>query len=245
MEYLEYLNMRMIETSHFWFVGKRGFLKVALDGQFGGKSGIKALDVGCGSGAVMEFLDSRGYETYGIDMSEVAIAFCKERGLRAEYGTADKIRSPDATFDAVFALDVLEHIEDDGKAVAEIARVLKPGGVFIATVPAHQFLFSYHDRLLHHKRRYGKTELIALIQTQFSIESISWIHASILFPVIASRLAKKALRVSSKTSDVKPIHPLLNKIGSMVYAVELAWFRAFKRLPFGLSLMVIAQKPNS
>lgn len=242
MENLEYQNMHAIETTHFWFVGKRKFLAIALDRYFGKKKGIKVLDVGCGSGAIMEFLNARGYETHGIDMSETAIAFCKERGLRAEYGMAGDIRFPDATFDMVCAFDVLEHIEDDREAVAEIARVLKPGGVFIATVPAHQFLFSYHDELLHHKRRYGKGEFISLLQSQFTLRFVSWIHSSILFPIIVSRIAKKILRVSSKTSDVKPVNNFVNAIGTVVYALELAWFRIFKKMPFGLSLMAIAQK---
>lgn len=242
MENLEYQNMHAIETTHFWFVGKRKFLEIVLNRQFGKKRGIKVLDVGCGSGAVMEFLNARGYETYGIDMSETAVAFCKERGLHAELGLADTINFPDATFDMVCSFDMLEHVDDDAKAIAEMARVLKPGGIFIATVPAHQFLFSYHDELLHHKRRYGKGQFVNLIRTQFSPLLVSWIHASILFPIIVSRFAKKVLRVSSETSDVKPINFFANAIGTAVYAVELVWFRLFKRLPFGLSLIAIAQK---
>lgn len=241
MEEQEYIKMDAIETDHWWFKAKRRFLEVALV-KHAPVGRLRVLDVGCGTGAVMRFLQARGYETQGVDMSTTALQYCRQKGLRVSYGLADAMQFPDASFDVVFALDVLEHLDDAGAAVREIKRVLKPGGLLVATVPAHQFLFSYHDTALHHKRRYNKQSLRALISPELQIECLTWFHAAILLPAFLLRLIKKILRLRDTVSDVAQSSPLVNAVMSAWYTIEIRIFTLFGYLPWGLSLMVVAKK---
>lgn len=231
--------MDRVERDHFWFIAKRRYLSVVLDKYF--SQGGKMLDVGCGTGAVMEFLKSRG-DVSGVDMSDEALAYCRQKGLKVEKGLANEIPYKENTFDAVFALDVLEHLDDPVGAVKEARRVLKNGGLFIATVPAHQWLWSAHDVSMHHKKRYSKQAFAELFKGDFEILVISWIHSFILLPVILVRLLKNILKSVDNDSDVKEPSPVINKIMSLVYSVEIALFKIFYYLPFGLSLLVVAKK---
>lgn len=244
MELSEYVKMDAVEVDHFWFRAKRLFLGATLDRFFTLPSDRipRALDFGCGTGAVLEFLAMRGYEAHGVDMSPEALAFCRAKGLRVSpQDIHGAIPYPDDSFDLVCALDVLEHIEGDRAAVREILRVLRPGGTLVAMVPAHQWLFSYHDAALHHFRRYGRTELAQLISSPCDLRAVRWMHASILIPAIVIRLARTFVPGAGVGSDVRPAHPFTNAVMGAVYHIELFVFR-YLRLPFGLSLIAVGTK---
>jgi len=234
--------MDRIEHDHFWFVAKRKYLSVVLDKYF--SQGGKMLDVGCGTGAVMEFLKSRG-EVEGVDMSETALNYCRQKNLKVEKGLANEMPYSQNTFDAVFALDVLEHLDNPVGAVKEASRVLKDGGLFFATVPAHQWLWSPHDVSMHHKKRYAKQDFAQLFAGEFDILALSWIHAFILLPAMAVRLIRNLLNNKSNSSDVKESSAVINKIMSLLYFIEISIFKVFYSLPFGLSLLVVAKKKSS
>lgn len=247
MELSEYAKMDAVEANHFWFRAKRLFLGATLDRFFSAPAGgvLRALDFGCGTGAVLEFLASRGHEAHGVDMSAEALAFCRARGLSVLLQDAHgAIPHPDNSFDLVCALDVLEHIEDDRAAVREILRVLRPGGTFVAMVPAHQLLFSYHDTALHHFRRYGRRELAQLISEQCHLRAVRWMHASILIPAVAVRLLRTVIGGSHAGSDVRPARRFTNAFMGTLYRIELFIFR-YLRLPFGLSLLAVGTKRSS
>lgn len=240
MEELEYIAMDKLEKEHWWFVAKRNFLVEMLS-----RCGIvegNVLDVGCGTGAVMQFLAQRKYQVEGVDMSDTALNFCVKKGLRVSKGVAEKLPYPDDSFDVVTALDVIEHVPDESPVINEIKRVLKPGGVCIATVPAHQFLWSYHDVQLHHYRRYRKDGFEKIFQNKLSIEYSSWIHCFILVPALIVRMFVKIKKIKKNESDIKDSNIFLNKIMKIFYFFELFIFRVFKRLPFGLSIIVVARK---
>lgn len=239
--------MDAVEANHFWFRAKRLFLGAVLDRFFTLPSGraLQALDFGCGTGAVLEFLASRGYEAHGVDMSAEALAFCRAKGLRVSLqDVSGAIPYPSASFDLVCALDVLEHIEDDSRAVQEILRVLRPGGTLVAMVPAHQRLFSYHDTALHHFRRYGKAQLAQLLSEQCDLRAVHWMHASILIPAIVMRFLRTLIGGHGVGSDVRPARPFTNAFMGVLYRIELFIFRHL-RLPFGLSLLAVGTKRSS
>lgn len=241
MEAHEYQAMEAIENQHAWFLAKFRFLEFALQ-KIGLSKDKIILDVGCGTGAIIKKLVDAGYKARGVDNSEEALKYCRQKGLEVIQGGADQLPFADNYFDAAISSDMLEHLKDDRKAIAEIGRVIKPGGYFIATVPAHQFLWSYHDVFLHHQRRYGKKDFLALFDQNFEIVFCSWLHASILLPTIILRLIKKWLKQEQRQSEVKPVNPILNNVLKMVYLLELWFFKTFSYLPFGLSLMVVSRK---
>lgn len=241
MEKAEYEKMDALEKEHFWFIAKRKYLQIILD-RFAPGGNSKVLDVGCGTGAIMDLLKSRGYFAEGVDTSEEALKFCREKGHTVQLGSADKMDYADESFDLVLASDVLEHLENDAAAVREVSRVLKKGGLFIATVPAHKYLWSYHDVALHHKRRYTKKEFSNLLKQTFDVEQLSWIHSVIFLPTLLVRGIKTVFGKNAGESDVKKINPVLNVIGKICYLPEVFCFRFFGQLPFGVSLIGVARK---
>jgi 2-polyprenyl-3-methyl-5-hydroxy-6-metoxy-1,4-benzoquinol methylase len=249
METQEYARMRAIEDSHWWFVAKRHFLRDALRAcgiDHAAARDKLAVDVGCGTGAVLAALAEYGFTAQGVDMSSEAQKFSQERGLSVSVGFAHALPIPDASVDVVTALDVLEHIEDAHAAVREIYRVLKPGGALIATVPAHQWLWSTHDEALHHKRRYSKASFTALLSSQFACPRVRWIHTAILFPAMILRALKRLQRVSGSAvgSDVKKSHPWVDAVMGSWYLLEHFFFQRAIHAPCGLSLLGIAGKDD-
>ena len=149
------------EDKHWWFESRRDMV-IKLLRQSDRNS--KILEIGCSGGPLIRALNKLGYnDVHGIDISEPAIDLCKLReisntsvmdGSRPDFG--------DGQFDVVIASDVLEHIEDEEKALCEWNRILKPSGKLIVFVPAFKMLWSKHDEANHHYRRYSKSELIRI-----------------------------------------------------------------------------------
>jgi SAM-dependent methyltransferase len=140
------------------------------------------------------------------------------------------------------ASDVLEHIEDDLAAVSEIARVLRPGGAAIISVPAHQWLFSEHDAALHHFRRYSKARLRDVLERGgFRIRRISYWNAA-LFPAIClHRLLVKPRHGHEPRSDIRSSPWPINQALAALLAVEAAILR-HAPLPWGVSLVGVAER---
>lgn len=241
MEQKEYKEMENVEKTHFWFVAKRKFLQIILD-KYVPLRNIKILDVGCGTGAVLDFLKDRGFIVEGVDNNEEALKYCRNKNLSVTLGSAEKMEYPDETFDLVLALDVLEHLSDPALAVKEVFRVLKKGGLFIATVPAHQWLWSYHDVALHHYKRYSKKDFEFLLEDQFSVLLVTWVHLCILLPTILIRKIYKIFNKQTEGSDVGEIGFFVNVAGRILYWPELLFFKFFRKLPAGLSLLAVAEK---
>lgn len=241
MEIAEYKKMDSIESGHFWFIAKKKFLDIVLE-KFIGEKKLKILDIGCGTGAIMDYLKNKGHEVFGVDMSDEALKYCQAKGLAVEIGKADRVDFPDGYFDVVLSLDVLEHLDNDQEAVNEARRLLKKGGFFIATVPAHQFLWSYHDVALHHKRRYGKNKFVSLFNENWEMKLISWIHTGIFLPVMVVRLIRNLSKKKEGSSDVGQVGNVVNKAMNFLYKVEIEIFKIFGRLPFGVSIMAVVEK---
>jgi SAM-dependent methyltransferase len=144
----------------------------------------------------------------------------------------------DRHYDLIAALDVIEHIDEDGPAIAAIAAKLKPGGKFVMTVPAHQWMWSAHDTVNHHKRRYSKTGLRKLIQASpLRLDKIGYFN-SLLFPAaLAERLVSKARGKDSADLDLPPAP--LNSALKRVFALERHLVGRLP-LPPGLSLFAVA-----
>jgi ubiquinone/menaquinone biosynthesis C-methylase UbiE len=97
--------------------------------------GRRLLDVGCSLGYVIEGGKRLGLASSGVDISSYAVKVCQERGYDAKVGTLEQLPFDDASFDVVTMKHVLEHTHEPMRALAEVTRVLGPGGVVLIAVP--------------------------------------------------------------------------------------------------------------
>jgi SAM-dependent methyltransferase len=240
----EYEAMHAQELRHWWFRGRRRVLVNLLRQALRSRADLpRILDYGCGTGGNTPVYASLG-RVVGIEPDAAAIRLAHTRG-QAQYCRSNGTDLPfrPAVFDAVLASDVLEHIEDDHDAMSEIARVLRPGGVVIVTVPAHQWLFSRHDAALHHCRRYSKARLRRLVQGGgLRVRRLSYWNA-ILFPGIClHRLVEKSRPARGPQSDTRASAPwLINEALAGLLAAEAGILR-HAPLPWGLSLIAVGER---
>jgi len=224
-------DMYNLEKEHWWFKSKRKIIKYFIKKY--GKPG-SLLDIGCGTGiTLLELKDS--FEVFGVDSSKIALEFCKKRGLKnLKLSPAEKLPFKDESFDNILALDMLEHTDDE-LVLKEIYRVLKKDGTLIVTVPALQMLWTKHDEIFQHKRRYNKKELKEkLIKYNFKIQKLSYWNF-ILFPLAI------IYKFINKKSHIQPAPKYLNKLLTAGLSID-NFFIKFINLPYGVSLIGIFKK---
>jgi len=239
----EYEIMHALELSHWWFRGRRRVLVDLLREAVGPRAGLlRILDYGCGTGGNTQAYASLG-TVIGIEPDAIAVRLAGQRG-GAGYCRASGTQLPfgQGAFDAVVTSDVLEHIADDGAAISEILRVLRPGGAAIISVPAHQWLFSAHDAAVHHFRRYSKAGLRDLLERGgLKVRRLSYWNAA-LFPAIClHRLLTRPRPGQELRSDARSSPWLINEALAALLAAEAAVLRRAP-LPWGVSLVGVAQR---
>jgi ubiquinone/menaquinone biosynthesis C-methylase UbiE len=244
----EYAIMYRIEQTYWWFVGKRFLVKNTFKRLFTkGSKQNEILDIGCGTGIILKLLKSFG-NAYGMELSEKAIRFLKQRDLNLVVRSDASKCIPFKTnsFSAITCLDVLEHLEEDGNLIGEMFRICKPGGYVIVTVPALESLWSPHDVALHHKRRYTKQQLLRRVsQFNWKIVQSSYYNTTLFLPIMAIRKLKTCLYSNKDThSDFFIRLPAwLNTTLSLLFVSEIYCLK-FLNFPFGVSLLLILQKCN-
>lgn len=233
-----------IEGRHWWFLGRRRIFLRLIEHEFPPAAGaIAVLDFGCGTGAFLEHLERFGTVS-AVDADAAAVAFCHDRGRTEVQHVPPGAPLPfaDATFDLVTALDVIEHIDDDVAALAELRRVLRPGGRLLVAVPAYMFLWGKQDEVSHHRRRYtARTLRRALEQAGFALERTSYFNTLLFPPIAAVRLGRRLLRrPGAAQSDFDLGPPALNRALGAAFGAE-AEIVARRGLPFGVSVLALAR----
>ena len=237
----EYRIMFEAEEQHWWY---RGLRKISLQfiKKYAPTSILKVLDVGCGTGILTKIL-SIDHDVTRIDYSEDAISFCRMRELEnVKQASANDLPFDNESFDLVTCMDVLYHKGVDAKkALSEIYRVLRPGGLFAINLPAFNFLYSSHDRAIETARRFTRKEVKhLLLETKLKIlKLIYWDF--FLFPVVATtRLIRK--RSDKETSDINVPTKIINEFLYFILRTEANLIR-LTSLPWGTSVFAVAQKP--
>lgn len=242
MENATYAVETEIEATHWWFGNRRRLLADTM-AALGTGSSAAILDVGTGTGSNLRMLKELGYSNVqGLDLSHEAIKYCAEKKLgTVKHGDVCALPFASQSFDAVLATDIIEHVDDDAKAVSEIFRVLKPNAVCIFIVPTFQSLWGYQDEISHHKRRYRLKPFMGLIKKQrFEIENAFYFNYILMPPIWLGRQMIKVFKPKIK-SENELNTPLLNKILDRVFAFDIMTARLVKP-PFGVSAMVVARK---
>lgn len=240
MEEELYAQMRQLEDEYWWFVGKRFFIF-----NFIKNKPARALDLGCGTGIMMERLGNICDNVFGIDNSLLALSYVKKRINKNRLIACDsrRICAKDDTFDLIIASDLLEHIPDDDIVLEEANRVLKTGGKLIITVPAFNFLWSKHDESAQHLRRYNIDSLKRKIhKANFSVEKLSYTNF-FAFPLafLARRLRRFVPFYKETKTDFFHTPGILNKFFIYCYKLEAALLRRID-FPFGISILGVLVK---
>lgn len=201
------------------------------------------LDAGCGTGGLMRRLaDEARWRWTGVDISPIAVGLARERAPRAEVCAASVTTLPwaERSFDAAVSADVLYHLDDDAAAVRELRRVLRPGGVLVVNVPAHPWLWSYHDVAVEGRRRYTRAGVRRLLEEAgFAVERLTHWN-TLLLPAIALR--RKCLPAPRGGSDVQRAAGPVEAVLRGVMAVERAWLRAGGRFAAGSSILAAGRR---
>jgi SAM-dependent methyltransferase len=245
--YQEYF---FFEQDNWWFVSRRRILMALLRRHLGGRRDLRILDAGCGTGINLDYLAEFG-EVAGVDFSDDAIEFCRKRGHpNAHRMDLTALEWEDGRFDLVTALDVIEHVDEDAAAVRELVRVTRPGGLLLITVPAFPGLWSEHDEINHHKRRYRAHEIRSLVTPSCEIRRFTYMN-TFLFPIAwlvrtwqqARRAVAGPPRHAPRT-DFVDYHPVVNALLTVIFTSETNLVGTVG-LPFGLSLLCLARKRAS
>lgn len=238
------------EMRHFWFRGFRAFVTPLLQYAAAGRPDSRLLDCGCGTGANVELLDAFG-RAYGFDLTEIGLRIGREAGrTRLVRASVMAAPFPTASFNIVTSFDVLYSLEDGDEraAIAEMYRLLKPGGFAIVNVAAMNVLRGDHSVLSREIRRYSRDDLRARIERAgFVIERLTYTNATLFMPLAIARLIqrRRGLRSESEAGSEISVPPEpLNAIMTAVMRLEGLWLRWFDA-PFGSSLLCLARKPRS
>lgn len=240
-----YQHIQNVEQNHWWYVARRKIIFDWIFQTLADYSSPKLLDVGCGTGFNIEYLQANGYkQVTGLDFSLEALSFCRSRQL-SNLSCSDGTRPPfpSATFDVIVALDLIEHLADDVQALQELARLLKPSGSLVIFTPAFNFLWGLQDEVSHHYRRYTADELrYKLEMAGLHIYKLTYAN-TFLFPLIwAGRTALRWSGNNFQGTSENDLHPgWSNNLLQTIFAAERPLLRHIN-FPFGVSLLCIAKK---
>lgn len=238
MERIVYDRMAELDATHWWYRARRDVLARLIERSVSLPAEARILEVGCGTGHNLPMLQRFGR----VDATEIdgfaRVIASKRLGHAVRDAALPELKGvPERTYDLVAILDVLEHVEEDRAALVSMAGKLRTGGRILLTVPAHPWMWSAHDEVNHHKRRYTKKSFRAAVaEAGLKIELLTYFN-SLLFPVAAAaRLAGRATG-NKDSDDALPPAPV-NKLLERIFRAEAY---AIGRLPFppGVSLAAI------
>jgi SAM-dependent methyltransferase len=231
------------EATGFWASERAKYIYGLLE-----KNGVKTLwEIGAGNGNAAIPLRNRGIEVIPIEPLRSGAVTLSKNGFVTFQATLEDLSFPDNSIGAIGAFDVLEHLENPSQLLAEIHRILQPGGIFICSVPAYQWLYSDFDISIGHFRRYSRKSINKLIiatglETQSTMSLFGYLVIPAFFlrriPYLLGRRNAYAQTAASSGGNSQMLHKLSPVFG-MVGNLE----RLFKT-PFGLSIILISKKPD-
>lgn len=231
MEAAELSTLAAVEDRHWWYKERRSLLARELRRM--PAPGL-ALDIGAAGGGNTRVLRAHGWRPVALEYAPTAARIARERGIDVLRADARELPLRTESMDLVTAFDVLEHIEEDYLAAAEITRVLRPGGTALIAVPADMALWSAHDEAVGHVRRYTRDALTTVVSKGGLVIEDVWSWNVLLRPVVAMR------RKASTGSDLDDVHPVVNAGLTAIITAER--YLPVKSLP-GVTLFLRARRP--
>lgn len=243
MEEIVYHTNYELENTYWWFLARNEIVLNAIRNIAKINNGEQILDIGCGTGGFAEFLSNEN-QVICLDTSELAIEYCQKRGLKNLYLCyLNEFPKQDWNIKSAVMLDVIEHIEDDSGVVKQVFDLLPKGGSLVATVPAYQALWSHHDVVHKHFRRYNKKQIKSLFEkTGFEVVYVSYSNF-FLFPLAyLKRIYDKLFhKVDNEYIPVERVSKLTNSIFKWIFKSEKNFQPAIS-FPYGLSVLIVGRK---
>lgn len=245
--YEEYFH---VEREHWWFRARERILSAVVGRLLEARRldrTASILNVGAATGRSSEWLREHG-EVCSLEYDQACCEATRARtGLSIVQGSILALPWPSATFDLVCAFDVIEHVEQDALAVRELLRVVRPGGAVVVTVPAFLFLWSEHDDINRHFRRYSLPQLRALFADSRIVTS-TYFNSFLFFPIAAYRMARRMTRfllgkssATPKSDFTRSRFPFAGRMLEAVFAAERHLVARNVRLPGGVSALLVAE----
>lgn len=226
--------------NHWWFKSRKIILRSIIKKHF--SKSIKILDYGCGAGNNLQMLSSFG-EVYAYDNNNEITKilknfFCNNNKI-IFIKSINKYKN---FFDLIIATDVIEHIQDDSRAIKILSYLLKKKGKLILTVPAYNFLFSSKDKDLHHKRRYTKKSLNLILGNKFKNKIFTYYNFFLSPILIFGILYFKFFNI--KFINKVEITPgnFINNFFLKIFSFERFFINNNIKFPFGISLLFFGEK---
>lgn len=246
MKIRQFQELYDLEETYWWFVGRRLLVRQMVE-RYVGSEGLRLLDAGCGTGGTLSRLQGLG-DLFGFDYSEFALAYTRHRGFTLlTAGDLTALPFAESVFDVIVSCDVLEHLEDDRAGLAEMVRVLRPGGSLVLTLPAHQALWSEHDEALSHRRRYSARQLRRMLEENgTTVVKLSPVVTVAFAPILFFRLLQRLRRrrPDEPKTDLRVLPRPLNNLLVGALKLENRLLRSLN-LPVGTSLVAVARKDRN
>lgn len=246
MQNVMYSDYSEFDEIHWWFTGRNKILEEILSNLLKDKKNLNILDIGCSTGVMLPQLSLYG-EVDAIEPSEFAINMCKKKnikGVNLIHGMFPDSVPGDKKYQLITLFDTLEHFDDDLSVLRSVYNLLVPGGYLISTVPAYQWLWSHHDVMNQHKRRYTKSVLESrAISAGFRTKKISYFNTLLFVPAILVRWFRElTMFLHPGESDLRVFTDRrINLILHSIFALERHILKKIN-LPFGLSIIYIGEK---
>jgi ubiquinone/menaquinone biosynthesis C-methylase UbiE len=251
MEQSYFKEYYQLERENWWFTVRRKILEERIAHLLNKPTNISSLNIGAATGTTSDMLTSFG-NVMSVEYDENCYQFTKSfLSTPIIQGSITELPFESNQYNLVCAFDVIEHVEDDAKAIDEMIRVCKPGGHIAITVPAYMFLWGSHDLVNHHYRRYTLKQLTSLIaQHNGSIVYTTYFNSILFIPIAIFRLIANMLEKikGEKKATVESDHAVLgtngffNELLTLIFKIDYYSLKWGFRFPFGVSIMVFFQK---
>jgi SAM-dependent methyltransferase len=238
----EFQAMLALDDRHWWYRGRRRIVRAVIDAA-GLPPGARLLDAGAGSGRTLDDLAAYG-SVAGVELAERGVEAARARGhADVQVAPVERIPHEDASFDLVTCLDVIEHTPDDVRSLRELRRVTRSGGAALVTVPAYPRLWSHHDVVNGHERRYTRRTLRAAAERAgWQVERMTSFNAAYLLPAALVRLARRS-GSDGASSELALTPPWLDGLLELPLRAEAVLIGRGVPLPAGLSLLALLRSP--
>jgi len=234
-----------LERDHWWFVARRSIIERVLAEHLPNATDRQILDVGCGTGGMLPMLAHFG-SVRGLEGEPLAVAQCHEtfEEFDVRQGEIPVDVPADGALDVATSFDVIEHIPGDQAALDSLRTAVRPGGTVVLTVPALMWLWSDHDVVNGHQRRYTRATLMDVIdRAGLELLHVSYFNTVLLPMVAAARLAQRVRKPAVVPhSDFEMPSPWINRVLTRLMSAERSVVPR-RGLPIGVSLVAVARRP--